>query len=99
MRKSHILVAMGKAQNTLYRKENFILISILKRAREYRKLTQAELALLLGMDQSYVSKYENFIRKIDCIELFDICHVLELSIQDVFMEIQEEMKNERLSEK
>jgi len=90
---------MGKVKNTLYRKENSILISILKTTREYRGLTQAELALLLDMDQSYVSKYENFIRKIDCIELFDICRVLELSIQDVFMKIQEEMENERLSQK
>ena len=89
-------MVMGKVKNTLYRKENLILISILKNSREYRGLTQLELASLLGMDQSYVSKYENFIRKIDCIELFDICNVLELSIQEIFMKIQEEMENEKL---
>lgn len=86
-------MVMTTVKNTLYRKENSILVSILKRRRKEQGLTQAELALLVGKDQTYVSKYENFVRKIDCIEFFDLCGVLELSVQDIFIQIQEEMQN------
>jgi transcriptional regulator with XRE-family HTH domain len=39
-------------------------------------MTQQELAVLLECDQTYVSKYENKQRRLDIIELRDICSIL-----------------------
>jgi transcriptional regulator with XRE-family HTH domain len=41
-----------------------------------RRLTQAELSSHLGKPQSYVSKYESGERKLDLLELEQICDVL-----------------------
>lgn len=39
--------------------------------REEKKITQTQLAKLLGKPQSYVAKVENFDRRIDVVELLD----------------------------
>ena len=51
--------------------------------REYRHaagLRQAELALRLGQPQSFVSKYESGERRVDVLELAQICEALNVSI-------------------
>lgn len=42
------------------------------------KITQAELAARLGVDQTYVSKYETGRRRIDVIEFLRIVAALEV---------------------
>ncbi len=53
--------------------------------KELRKdeanLTQVELSNALGKPQSYVSKYETGERKLDYVEINDICKALGISIQ------------------
>lgn len=56
-----------------------------KLIRELRKesgLTQLELATLLEKPQSYVSKYESGERRLDLIEVRDICSKLNLSLEE-----------------
>lgn len=48
----------------------------LRLAREAAGLTQEELAVRLGVSQSFVSKCEHGLRRIDLIELRYLCHVL-----------------------
>jgi transcriptional regulator with XRE-family HTH domain len=45
--------------------------------RRKNGMTQAALAQVLGAPQSYVSKYELGERRVDLIEMFEICHALE----------------------
>ena len=45
------------------------LLELLRATREERGCTQVELALALGEDQSYVSKCESGVRRLDVIEL------------------------------
>ena len=49
---------------------------MLKELRREKGMTQEALAELLGMPQSYVSKYELGERRLDLIETFDICRAL-----------------------
>ena len=58
------------------------LIKKLIELREYKNVTQVELARRLEKPQSYVSKVEILERRIDIIELIDWLKVLETEIAD-----------------
>ena len=53
--------------------------------KELRKneagLTQVELSQALGRPQSYVSKYETGERKLDYVEITEICEALGISME------------------
>lgn len=53
---------------------------LLKKSRADAGLSQVELAKKLGRPQSFVSKYESGERRLDVVELREICHALELSL-------------------
>ncbi len=57
---------------TIHDKRYRILVDCLREARDAAKVTQVELAKRLGTDQSYVSKYERYERRLDIIELREI---------------------------
>lgn len=52
------------------------LTAILKGFRLERGLTQTELAERLGKPQSYISKFESGERKLDFVEVMELCVVL-----------------------
>jgi len=54
---------------TIYSKEHRILVERLKKARKERGLDQAEVAKLLGVTQSAISKIESRQRRIDLVQL------------------------------
>lgn len=54
---------------SIYTKEHKDLIKRLKKAREEAGLDQKEVARLLGVTQSYVSKIESGQRRIDIVQL------------------------------
>lgn len=58
------------------------LVSELVEARKNAGLTQEEVATLLGKHQSFVSKIESGERKIDFIELEDLCQIYKVSIDE-----------------
>jgi len=53
-------------------------------------LTQEEVALRLKKPQSYVSKYESGERRLDIIELIDVCKALGKSIYEVLSRFHKE---------
>lgn len=58
-------------------------ISRLKSARELKGISQLHLSQRLGKPQSYISKIEIGERRIDLIEVLDLCKVLGISIADI----------------
>lgn len=59
---------------------------------EYRKeadLSQTELAEALERPQSYVSKYERGERRLDVVELIDVCECLSVDPCDVIRQLGE----------
>lgn len=54
---------------TIYSKEHRSLVERLRTARKERGLDQEEVAKLLGVTQSYVSKIESGQRRIDVVQL------------------------------
>jgi len=55
--------------------------------RKKTGITQKKLSEALGKPQSYISKYETGERRIDIIELIDICNELGLPFHDLIKDI------------
>ncbi|MFN3828121.1 MAG: helix-turn-helix domain-containing protein [Micavibrio sp.] len=70
---------MKSLQNPKYRR----LLEELAKARKQANITQKELAAALKKPQSYVSKYEGAERRIDVMELIDICEVLNVDYKRI----------------
>lgn len=53
---------------------------LLRETRNKSGLTQVELAERLGVHQSYVSKYESGERRLDILELQDVCDACDIPL-------------------
>jgi transcriptional regulator with XRE-family HTH domain len=63
------------------------LLELLAALRTTAGLTQAELALRLKRPQSFVSKYELAERRLDVVELLEVCAALDTDPQQVIKEL------------
>lgn len=63
------------------------LITLLIEARDKAELTQGEVAKALGRSQSHVASIESGGRRLDIVELIDLCAVLKLDPVKVVKEI------------
>lgn len=61
---------------TIHTKEYKSLLEWLSNKRQLAGLSQQQLADSLSKPQSYVSKYENGERRLDFIEVLDICVII-----------------------
>jgi transcriptional regulator with XRE-family HTH domain len=57
-----------------------VFLQLLRRVRIESRLSQAELAKMLGVTQARVSKYEQGERRIDMLELKRICDAIGLPL-------------------
>jgi transcriptional regulator with XRE-family HTH domain len=64
------------------------LYSLLKKIRQDRGIRQVELALELGVPQSFVSKYESGDRRLDVLELRQVCGAIGISLQEFIHELE-----------
>ena len=53
---------------------------------------QQELAVALGCGQSYISKYEQGQKRLDIIEIRNICICLGLSLQELIVDFEERLE-------
>ena len=68
---------------TIHTPEYRLLIQLLRQLRTQAGLRQKELADMLGKPQSYVSKYESGERRLDVVELRQICQALGVTLPEV----------------
>ena len=59
-----------------------LLLSLLRAVREEKGLHQTDVANALGHPQSFVSKYEAGARRLDLLELKDICDAVGVELTD-----------------
>ncbi|MFC1137505.1 helix-turn-helix domain-containing protein [Pasteurella multocida] len=76
---------MGK---TLYTPQNLALISMLKKVRIDKGVTQIELSYKIDKTQSYVAKYENNERALKIIEFLQICEAPEIDPVEIINAIK-----------
>ena len=68
---------------TIHDQRYIEVIAQLRKARERSGRTQGEIAQMLGRPQSYVSKVETCERRIDVIELLQLCRVIRATVAEV----------------
>jgi transcriptional regulator with XRE-family HTH domain len=65
---------------TIHRTEYRVLLKLLKQHRVQAGITQTACSTALGRSQSFVSDIERGVRRLDLVELKDICGVLKISL-------------------
>ena len=74
-----MLLAMAKNP---YSYQRTALQGLLRQIRKEAGLTQVGIARRLGQPQSYVSKYESGERRLDLVEIREVCQAAGLSLED-----------------
>ena len=60
----------------IYRREHEIFLQVLKRMRIESEMTQAQCSAALSRPQSFMSDVERGVRRLDTVQLRDLCIVL-----------------------
>lgn len=82
---------------TLYRPENAVLRGQLRLAREAAGLTQADLSGAIGKSQTFVSDVERGVRRLDVVELWEMCRAMGLDLTEFVSEFQSSIEQSRAS--
>lgn len=77
--------------SSIHRDEYVVLLRLLRQYRTDSGLTQGQFAEALGRAQSFVSDMERGFRRIDLIQLRDICAVLNISLLDFVARFEAEL--------
>lgn len=64
---------------------------LLRQIRQDKRIRQAELAEKLGVPQSYVSKYESGDRRLDVLELRQICSAMNIPIKEFIQRLEDRL--------
>ncbi len=67
------------------------LFCLLKKIREENNLTQVVLSEKLGTPQSFISKYESGTRRLDVLEIRQICLKVGISMVDFIERLEEDL--------
>ena len=65
--------------------------TLLKQIRHDRGIRQIDLAEKLGVPQSYVSKYESGDRRLDVLELRQVCDAIGISIKEFIQKLEDSL--------
>ncbi|WP_085701244.1 helix-turn-helix domain-containing protein [Pseudomonas sp. B26(2017)] len=77
---------------TIYRPEHAALLSLLKKYRKAADLTQVQCSKALGRPQSFMSDVESGTRRLDIVQLRDLCKVLGIGLQDLIAELERSLE-------
>lgn len=70
-------------QKSIHDQRYIEVVALLRKARERAGWTQQEVARMLGRPQSYVSKLETCERRLDYVELLQLCRVIDARLAEV----------------
>ena len=79
-------------KNKVYVAQLSRLVSLLREIRIEAGLTQVELAMHIGRDQTFVSKYERGQRRLDVLEVREICQVVGISLEEFVKRLEKALK-------
>jgi transcriptional regulator with XRE-family HTH domain len=68
------------------------LVSLLREIRIEAGLTQVDLAARIERDQTFVSKYESGQRRLDALELREICQAIGITLEEFARRLEKVLK-------
>ena len=68
------------------------LVSLLREMRAEAGLTQVDLAARIDKDQAYVSRYESGQRRLDVLEVREICQVVGVTLEEFVKRLESALK-------
>jgi transcriptional regulator with XRE-family HTH domain len=68
------------------------LVSLLREMRVEAGLTQMELAVRIERDQTFVSKYESGQRRLDVLEVREICQAIGITLEGFVRRLEKALK-------
>ena len=77
---------------SLYRRDHAALAGLLREIRVAQGLKQADVAARLDEPQSFVSKYESGERRLDLLELRQVCAALWFSVSELVQMLEEQLR-------
>lgn len=77
---------------TANRKQQKVLLTLLRQLRVEAGLRQVDMARALGKPQAFVSYYESGARRLDLLELRQICAILGIRLQEFVRKFEEHLK-------
>jgi transcriptional regulator with XRE-family HTH domain len=87
----------GGPRLTANRRQQKALLSLLKELRLQAGLRQVDMARKLGKPQAFVSYYESGARRLDLLELRQICEVLGISLVNFVQLFEKELNSKHHS--
>ena len=82
----------GDMEKQIHSKEQKILLLLLRELREQAGVRQVDLAKKLKRHQSFVSKFESGERRLDILELREICKALGVAFAQVTVELDRRLR-------
>ncbi|QDT88805.1 helix-turn-helix domain-containing protein [Gimesia algae] len=83
-------------KKNLYTQRQRILLDLLRKTREEAGLRQDDVAERLRRPQSFVSKYESGERRLDILELYDVCEVLGTTLSNFVRTLESLLKKKKM---
>lgn len=68
------------------------LVSLLREVRIEAGLTQVDLAARIEKDQAYVSRYESGQRRLDVLEVREICQAVGITLEEFVKRLEKALK-------
>ena len=68
------------------------LVSLLREMRIEASLTQVDLGARIEKDQAYVSRYESGQRRLDVLEVREICQVVGVTLEEFVKRLESALK-------
>jgi transcriptional regulator with XRE-family HTH domain len=84
-------VSFGRVEKSIYRDENLVLLRLIKQCRVESGLTQGQFAQALDRPQSFASDVERGLRRLDLVQLRDICAALGIGLVDFVQRFEAEL--------
>lgn len=81
----------------IYRREHVIFLRELKRMRIESGMTQAQCSAALGRPQSFMSDVERGVRRLDTVQLRDLCKVLNSDLISFTNAFEHALGNESIN--
>ena len=78
-------------EKSVYREENLVLLRLLKQCRVEAGLTQMQFAQALERPQSFASDIERGLRRLDLVQLRDICIALNIGLAEFVQRFENEL--------